>query len=75
MEAYRTKCRDRQCAFERTWIGFKTGIGKTWEQIAQMQKDQTTCIKCEGPAHTTLDERGLVGAMDAREEALKFLQY
>lgn len=76
MEAYKTKCRDAEkCGFERPWIGFKTGIGKTSEQLAKMQKDQSTCIKCGGPADTQCDDRGLIGAMEAREQALKFLQY
>ena len=77
MEAYRTKCQkpDTECGFERTWMGYKTGIGKTPKQLAQMRTDETTCIKCGGPAVTTLDERGLVGAMDAQREALKFLRY
>ena len=75
MEAYRTKCGNPECGYERTWMGNKTGIGKTTEQLAQMRQDQTTCIKCGGPAVTRLDERGLVGAMEAQREALKFLQY
>lgn len=73
MEAYRTKCQEPGCGFERTWIGYKTGFGKTPEQLAQMHREETTCIKCGGSAVTTLDERGLVGAMDARADALKFL--
>ncbi len=40
-----------------------------------MKKDQSTCIKCGGPAKTRGDDRGLIGAMEAREQALKFLQY
>lgn len=82
MEAYRTKCRDSKCGFERTWIGYKTGIGKTDAQLAEMRKDETTCVKCTGPADTVPDERGLVGAMEAQDRVLeahrsevKFLQY
>ena len=76
MEAYRTTCHDStKCGFVRTWIGYKTGIGKTPEQLAEMKREETTCIKCGGKANTKLDERGLVGAMEARDEALRLLQY
>lgn len=71
MEAYRTKCQEPDCGHERSWVGFKTGIGKTPEQLAQMRRDQTVCVRCGGKVKTTADERGLVGAMDAQLEAEK----
>lgn len=44
MEAYKTVCPD--CGHIRNWVGYKTGVGKTAEQLAQMRKDETTCVNC-----------------------------
>lgn len=75
MEAYRTKCQSPTCGFERTWMGYKTGIGKSKAELEKMHRDHTVCIQCGGPAKTELDERGLIGAMEAQREALKYLKY
>jgi hypothetical protein len=54
MEAYKTTCPD--CGHIRFWTGYKTGIGKTAHQLAEMEKDQTTCVKCGSTrAKTDLD--------------------
>lgn len=63
METYRTRCRNSQCGFVRTWIAYKTGIGKTPEQLAEMKREETTCIKCGGQADTELDDRGSIEAI------------
>jgi len=44
MEAYESRCPD--CGRTYTWVGYKTGIGKSEAQLAQMKKDQTTCKHC-----------------------------
>lgn len=44
MENYISTCPD--CKVIYFWSGFKTGIGKTKEQLEQMEKDQTVCKQC-----------------------------
>jgi RNA polymerase subunit RPABC4/transcription elongation factor Spt4 len=44
MESYRSYC--PHCNSEYTWTGFKTGIGKSQEQLDQMKKDHNVCRKC-----------------------------
>lgn len=44
MEAYKTTCPD--CSSVRYWTGYKTGIGKTPEQLEQMEINYKTCRKC-----------------------------
>jgi len=44
MEAYKSTCPD--CKVVYYWTGYKTGIGKTSEQLEQMKKEQTICKKC-----------------------------
>jgi hypothetical protein len=56
-------------------MGYKTGIGKSKAELEKMHRDHTVCIQCGGPAKTELDERGLIGAMEAQREALKYLKY
>lgn len=51
MEAYKTTC--SHCGHVRFWSGYKTGFGKTPEQLAKMSKDQTTCVKCDATDATT----------------------
>lgn len=46
MEYYVSDCPD--CGAHYTWTGYKTGIGKTPEQLEQMRRDRTTCQKCGG---------------------------
>ncbi len=52
MEAYVTTCHD--CGHSRHWTGYKTGFGKTKEQLAQMSKDMNVCIHCNS-TNTALD--------------------
>lgn len=70
MEAYRTKCPD--CGHVRVWTGYKTGLGKSPEQLEQMQKDYTTCVQCGSPrAKTGLDHDSEMGqALDAQTNLL-----
>lgn len=65
MEAYVSTC--KACKKIYRWIGYKTGIGKTPEQLEQMSRERTVCKFCgvEG-LETALDEAGLVGALDER---------
>lgn len=44
MEAYKSSCPD--CHALYFWHGWKTGIGKTPEQLEQMTKNHTICKKC-----------------------------
>jgi hypothetical protein len=60
MEAYKTTCPD--CGHVRFWVGYKTGIGKTAEQLKQMEKDHKTCVKCGSEkAMTDLDSESPTG--------------
>ena len=52
MEAYVTFCKD--CGHTRHWTGYKTGFGKTKEQLAQMSKDMKVCVNCNS-TNTPLD--------------------
>lgn len=54
MEHYRTTC--PRCESSRSWVGYKTGFGKTQEQLEQMRKEKKTCIHCGyDKAETRLD--------------------
>ena len=44
MEAYRMTC--NACGRTRTWVGYKTGSGKTPQQLEEMRREQTTCKYC-----------------------------
>lgn len=55
MESYVTEC--KHCGHVRHWVGFKTGIGKTQEQLDQMRKDQTICVECGKDVRTELDHQ------------------
>ena len=70
MEAYKTTCPD--CGHIRFWMGYKTGIGKSPEQLAQMSKDSKTCKKCGlENAITELDfESGMGKTMSAGSSAI-----
>lgn len=60
MEAYKTVCPD--CGHVRFWVGYKTGIGKTEEQLRQMHEEETTCESCcSKNAKTELDHESLTG--------------
>ena len=36
----------KNCGKTRNWVGYKTGIGKTPQQLEQMKKDATICAFC-----------------------------
>lgn len=60
MEAYKSSCPD--CKEVYFWQGFKTGIGKTPEQLEKMHKDQTVCKHCGSPnLKTELDRESAIG--------------
>ncbi|KKN96773.1 hypothetical protein LCGC14_0164170 [marine sediment metagenome] len=44
MEYYESHCPD--CNATYRWVGYKTGIGKTPEQLAAMNRLHTTCERC-----------------------------
>lgn len=46
MEYYSSTCPDCGATYE--WTGYKTGIGKTQQQLDQMTRDQTVCKRCGG---------------------------
>ena len=53
MEFYKSTCAD--CGKSYSWIGYKTGIGKTAEQLAAKYiRDQTICKYCGGKLQTEL---------------------
>ncbi|MFA5358724.1 MAG: hypothetical protein WC310_02815 [Patescibacteria group bacterium] len=74
MEAYKTVCPD--CGYVRFWTGWKTGLGKTKEQLEQMSRDFKTCKKCGSVnAKTGSDRESEIGrdfaAMD--KEAVRVI--
>lgn len=46
MELHKTVCQNSQCGYVRFWTGYKTGIGKSPEQLVKMDKDYSICVKC-----------------------------
>lgn len=62
MEAYKTTCQNPVCKYERFWVGYKTGLGKTPEQLEQMGRNEKTCRKCGATNATTeLDRETEIG--------------
>lgn len=66
MEYYESRC--VVCGHRWSWIGYKTAMGKTPAQIAQMKDAGKTCPVCGGIAkvgldHESPDARALDGAM------------
>lgn len=60
MEAYKTTCPD--CGNVRYWVGYKTGLGKTPEQLQRMRDDAITCVRCGSKkANTELDRESETG--------------
>lgn len=60
MEAYKTTCPD--CGYVRDWVGYKTGIGKTPQQLQKMRDDRVTCVRCGSKnASTQLDRESKTG--------------
>jgi DNA-directed RNA polymerase subunit N (RpoN/RPB10) len=51
MEAYKSAC--KSCGKEYFWTGYKTGIGKTEEQLKQMHDEMTICKYCKAPGLVT----------------------
>ena len=70
MEAFKTVCPD--CGHVRFWIGHKTGLGMTPEQLEQMHKKNITCKVCGSTnAKTELDHESEDGK--ALDEQVKIL--
>ncbi len=44
MEAYKMKC--DSCGRTRNWVGYKTSLGKTPEQLQEMHREETSCKFC-----------------------------
>jgi hypothetical protein len=66
MERYESCC--VACGHRWTWVGFKTTMGKTPAQIAEMERAGRTCPRCGGVAKVGLDHdspeaRSLDGAL------------
>ena len=60
MEAYKSYCPD--CKKTYYWQGFKTGIGKTQQQLNEMKNKSTTCKHCNSTSlETTLDHDSEAG--------------
>jgi hypothetical protein len=53
MEYYESTC--QKCKHRWRWVGYKTGIGKTAAQLAEMRVAGTVCPLCKGPALRGLD--------------------
>jgi hypothetical protein len=48
------------CGKARQWVGYKTGIGKSPAQLADMQREATTCVFCgSSQQRAALSEQGL----------------
>lgn len=58
MEAYKSTC--KACGATYFWVGYKTGLGKTKEQLEAMHKRQTVCRECGA--------EGLVTGLDCESE-------
>lgn len=62
MEAYKTICPD--CGHAQFWTGYKTGLGKTPEQLQAMRERERTCVRCGSKrANTDLDRESETGKM------------
>jgi hypothetical protein len=68
MEAYKSTC--GSCGKEYFWSGYKTGIGKTEAQLAEMQKERTICKYCQAPGlKTELDHESEEGKLQDESAA------
>lgn len=54
MERYESTC--ARCGHQWQYTGFKTGVGKTAAQLADMARQGSVCPECDGPA-----TKGLAG--------------
>ena len=71
MEAYKTVCPD--CGYVRFWVGYKTGCGKTPEQLEQMRNESITCKNCGlTRAETELDHESKTGRILDEQTKLIF---
>lgn len=69
MEAYKSTCPD--CKAVYFWTGFKTGIGKTPEQLENMKRRESVCRECGSTRlKTELDRESEAG--QAYDEGYKF---
>jgi hypothetical protein len=60
MEAYKMKCNN--CGRTRNWVGYKTGLGKTPEQLKEMEREETTCQYCDSKnVQSNLDRESETG--------------
>jgi len=60
MEAYKSYC--PECKKTYFWQGYKTGLGKSTEQLAAMKRRDTVCKHCGGDKlETTLDRESELG--------------
>lgn len=67
MEAYKSMCPD--CGKTYCWIGYKTGIGKTPQELEKINRDHTVCKYCGSKKlKTELDDVGLLEALEERQE-------
>ena len=74
MEAYKTNC--LECGHVRFWVGYKTGLGKTPQQLQQMKDDMITCAQCGSKsAKTVLDRESETGQVfdDMDKEAASMI--
>ena len=69
MEAYKSTCDN--CGSSYSWAGYKTGLGKTEEQLQQMQKKHHICRSC-GSANlkTEVDRESTMGRVFGTQEDL-----
>jgi len=70
MEAYKSTCPECDRAYR--WIGYKTGFGKSPEQLERMERDHTVCKYCDSKKlNTELDDIGLIEAIEERAAVQK----
>ena len=56
MERYRSYC--PYCDRQYSWVGYKTGLGKTEAQLERMKNDQIICKYCKKPVLQTVLDYG-----------------
>lgn len=57
MEWYVMAC--TRCRNVRRWMGYKTGLGKTEQQLRQMHEEATTCAYCQSTQVETRVDMGI----------------
>ena len=73
VEYYESTC--GSCGNKWSWVGFKTGIGKTAEQLEAMGRAGKECPRCKSSAsvgldHTSEDARALDGFLSGVARAI-----